>query len=390
LRWSIEAARGGKVESMIHPSLRDGSNPVRQLAQKGQLVWLDDIQRSLIAGGDLARLIAEDGLAGITSNPVIFEHAIRESPDYDAAIAALRARRAGPGIAYENLALDDVRMAADVFRPLFEDSRGEAGFVSLEVSPHLARDTTRTVEEAKRFWRALDRPNVFIKVPGTKEGLPAITSLVAEGINVNVTLLFSVERYREVAEAHWAGLEQRLSGGLSVQGVRSVASFFLSRIDALLDPRLKEMKSERAARLVGRAAVACAKTAYAAFNEMRASTRWQALMARGASPQKLLWASTGTKDPAYSDVKYVAELVGPETVITMPRKTLSAFKDHGRVGLTLERGVDEARAVQRDLIELGFDMDVVAAELEEQGIRLFVEAFDRLQAALRDRLATAA
>lgn len=361
------------------------ANPLQRLAAEGQRVWLDDIQRSMIESGELARLV-DDGVAGITSNPAIFEHAIGKSSDYDEAIEVLRASQADIDTAYEQLVIEDVRRAADVFRPLYERSGGDAGFVSLEVSPHLARDTGRTVAEARRFWNALDRPNVFIKVPGTREGLGAIAELIADGINVNVTLLFGVERYAEVAEAYWQGLERRRDAGRPIDGVRSVASFFLSRIDSLLDPRLKAMQSERAGGLVGKAAVACAKAAYQRFTAMSASERWKKLEASGAAPQKLLWASTGTKDPAYSDVKYVEELIGPATVTTLPRKTLEAFRDHGRVAPTLEQDGGLAETMLADLGALGIDLRAVSNELEERGIVLFVEAYDRLRAVLEGRL----
>lgn len=361
-------------------------NPLKGLARQGQSVWLDDISRGLVSSGELARLIKDDGVAGITSNPVIFEHSIRESRDYDSDIDRLRERGVASLAAYETLVLQDIRMAAEAFRPLYDGSGGQAGFVSLEVSPHLARDVSGTIEEARRLWRELDRPNVFIKVPGTREGLTAIGELTAEGINVNVTLLFSVARYLSVADAYMRGLERRVGNRQPIDRLRSVASFFLSRIDAAVDPRLREARTERASLLTGRTATACAAVAFAAFKTVTSSARWQEISRRGGAPQKLLWASTGTKDPAYSDVKYVEELVSPDTIITLPRKTLDAFREHGRPAPALERNLAAAQEALKELPAHGIDLDAVSDELEEQGIRLFVEAFDKLQATLRKRL----
>ncbi len=374
---------------MTIPADRPRTNPLQELGRLGQQVWLDDIQRSFLEDGDLAGLIEADGLAGITSNPVIFEHAIRQSHDYDAALEQLRAERADSRTAYERLALEDIATAADIFRPLYEATDAQAGFVSLEVSPYLARDAQGTVAEGLRLWRSLDRPNVFIKVPGTAEGLAAIAALVAEGVNVNVTLLFGVSRYGHVAEAYFQGLEARLRMGKPIENVRSVASFFLSRIDATVDRRLGVM-GEGPTALRGRAAVSSAKLAYRTFHSLIRSERWRALAERGGQPQKLLWASTGTKDPTFSDVKYVEELIGPDTITTLPRKTLDAFRDHGRPSLTLEGGLRAAETALAGLAAAGIDMETVANELEEEGIALFAKAFDNLDAALRDRLDAAA
>ena len=359
-------------------------NPVKKIQSWGQSIWLDYLHRDMLRSGDLQRLIEEDGICGVTSNPAIFKEAIAGSSAYDEAITALI--RAGKSVdqIYLDLVVEDVQTAADQFRPLYEQTEGLNGYVSLEVSPYLARDLDGTLQEARKLWRLLDRPNVMIKVPATVEGCLAIRRLSAEGVNVNATLLFSLERYRAVAEAYVAGLEDRAAAGQPVSGIASVASFFLSRIDTLLDPRLQEIavagkESPPAAQdLVGKVAVACAKLSYRIFEGVFHGDRFQRLADLGAMPQRLLWASTGTKNPAYSDIKYVEELIGPDTVNTIPVKTLDAFRDHGRAEATLSRGMAEAEAVLARLAGLGIDLEEGMAHLEEDGIRKFIQPFDSL------------
>ena len=367
------------------------NNPLKQLATFGQSIWLDYIRRDLIAGGSLRRLIEEDGLRGMTSNPAIFEKAIAGSPDYDEEIRVMARAGKGTETIYETLSQKDVQSAADEFRPLFDRMDGQDGYVSLEVNPHLARDTNGTIEEARRLWSALDRPNVFIKVPATAEGLPAIRQLISEGINVNVTLLFGLPRYRQVAEAYLAGLEARAAQGKSVQHVASVASFFLSRIDALVDPQLEILmtrggtKAELATKVRGQVAIASAKIAYQIYKEIFGSDRFKKLAAQGARVQRLLWASTSTKNPDYRDVKYVEALIGPETVNTVPPETLDAYRDHGEPQVRLEDDVKEALWVLTQLPELGIAIDQVTQQLEDEGVEKFNKPFDKLMVTLAQR-----
>lgn len=358
------------------------ANPLLRLHEFGQSVWLDYIQRELIDNGGLERLIREDGLGGVTSNPAIFEKAISNGQEYQAPIRELARRGFTAAALYEALALEDVARAADLFRPLYEETQGGDGFVSIEVSPHLARDTGATIAEAQRLWAALGRPNVMIKVPATREGLPAVRALIAAGVNVNVTLLFSVARYREVCEAWMAGLEDRARSGAPLGHVASVASFFLSRIDTLVDKRLDELGTGEAQALRGQAALASARLAYWEYQRIVAEVRWQALARQGARAQRLLWASTGTKDPAYSDSMYVEPLIGRETVNTLTPETLAAYRDHGDPAVRLEDGIEAARSLPLALYTLGIDLDKVARQLEEEGIRKFVEPYDKLLATL--------
>jgi transaldolase len=366
-------------------------NPLKVLETLGQSVWLDYIRRDLMAGGGLRRLIEEDGLRGMTSNPSIFEKAIAESHDYDKDIRTLALNGNGVDAVYEALSQQDVRTAADEFRPVYERTDGKDGFVSLEVNPHLARDTKGTIEEARRLWAALDRPNVFIKVPATPEGLPAIQQLTSEGINVNVTLLFGLPRYRQVAEAYTAGIEARLARGQDVSRVASVASFFVSRIDSLVDPLLEKIaaeggpNSELAGQAFGRVAVASAKTAYQMFKDMLNTERFMKLAAKGARVQRLLWASTGTKNPAFSDVKYVEALIGPDTIDTIPVETLNAYRDHGDPKPRLGLEVEEAARLLDRLPELGIRIDDVARQLEDEGVEKFIKPFDKLMETLAQR-----
>lgn len=364
-------------------------NPLKQLERFGQSFWIDSISRDLIASGRLARLIAEDGLKGLTSNPGIFEQAIVQGREYLAAIReALKHGDLRPEELYEALAIADIQDAADLLRPVFEATGGRDGYVSLEVSPHLAHDTRATVEEAHRLWRRVDRPNLMLKVPATPAGLPAIEALIADGINVNVTLLFSRAVYGKVAEAYMAGLERRLAAGLALDSIASVASFFVSRIDTAVDGLIEErleagvssVERDRLEGLRGRAAIANAKLAYQSYKALVASERWRRLAARGGRTQRLLWGSTSTKNPTYRDVVYVEELIGPDTVNTMPPVTIDAFRDHGRPRASLEEGVDEAQRVLERLAEAGIALDEVTDRLLDDGVRRFAEAFDRLLA----------
>jgi len=364
------------------------NNPLRQLETLGQSIWLDYIRRDLIVGGGLRRLIEEDGLRGMTSNPAIFEKAIVESHDYEDDIRAMVREGKDAKDIYESLSQRDVQSAADEFRPLYDRTDGKDGYVSLEVNPHLAHDTDGTLQEARRLWVALNRPNVFIKVPATVEGLPAIQRLISEGINVNVTLIFGLPRYRQVAEAYIAGLEARTAQGQAVKRVASVASFFVSRIDSLMDPLLDAIhaKGGKTADLArdmrGYVAVASAKRAYQIYKEIFGTARFKKLTAAGARVQRLLWASTGTKNPNYSDVKYVEALIGPDTVNTTPVETLDAYREHGIPKARLEEDSAEAAHLLNRLPELGIDLDKVTQQLEDEGVTKFNQPFDKLMATL--------
>ncbi len=367
------------------------NNPLKQLGALGQSIWLDYIRRDLIASGDLRRLIEEDGLRGMTSNPSIFEKAIVESHDYDADIRAMVLQGKDAEAIYEVLSQDDVRSAAGEFRPLYDKTDGKDGYVSLEVNPHLARDTNGTIKEARRLWAALDRPNVLIKVPGTAEGLPAIQQLISEGISVNVTLLFGLPRYRQVAEAYISGIEARAAQGKPVKHVASVASFFVSRIDAMVDPLLEKPGAQGGQeayldkRVHGQVAIASAKMAYQIFKEIFGSERFKKLAVQGARVQRLLWASTSTKNPAYTDVKYVEALIGPDTVNTAPLETLNAYRDHGDPKARLEENVHDARWVLEELPNLGINIDDVTQKLEDEGVEKFNQPFDKLMETLAQR-----
>jgi len=371
------------------------SNPLLKLANYGQSIWLDYLRRGLITSGELQKLIDEDGLRGITSNPSIFEKAIGGSHDYDDAIKKLaREDKSVPEI-YRALTVADIQQAADLLRPVYDRLDGRDGFVSLEVSPHLARDTQGTIAEARELWAAVDRPNIFIKVPATLEGLPAIQQLISEGINVNVTLLFGLPRYQKVAGAYLAGLEARVKQGQPIDHVASVASFFLSRIDVLVDPMLEEKtagsgpNAKLAQRLHGQVAIASAKTAYQIYKDIYDSERFHKLAEHGARPQRLLWASTSTKNPTYSDVKYVEALIGPETVNTVPQETLDAYRDHGQPALRLEDDVIEAQEMLHQLEKLDINLADVTQQLEDEGIEKFNKPFDRLLETLKKERAAA-
>jgi transaldolase len=366
-------------------------NPLVKLGTFGQSIWLDYIRRKMIDSGELKKFIDADGLKGVTSNPAIFDKAIAGSADYDADIRKMA--QAGKSVQeiYQTLTVADVGSAADIFRPVHDRVDGKDGFVSLEVNPHLAHDTDGTIAEARRLWQALSRPNVLIKVPATKEGLPAIRQLISEGINVNVTLLFGLPRYKEVAEAYISGLEVRAGKGQPLDRLASVASFFLSRIDVLLDPKLEKIaaaggpNAQGAQELQGQIAIASAKIAYTIYQEIYGGERWKKLAGRGGRPQRLLWASTSTKNPAYPDTKYVEPLIGPETVNTLPLETLEAYRDHGNPAVRLTEGVDRTASYLQRLPELGLDLNQATQQLEDEGVEKFNKPFDSLMNTLEEK-----
>lgn len=369
-------------------------NRIRALAEHGQSIWFDYISREMVWTGALHRMATEDGLKGVTSNPSIFEKAIGGSTAYAPALMAAVADGGSADRIFEALAIQDIQLACDVLRPVYEETRKRDGYVSLEVSPHLAYDTTGTIEQAHELWARVGRDNLMIKVPGTDEGLPAVEQLIGDGINVNITLLFAVARYREVAEAYMAGLERLVASGRDPSSVASVASFFVSRIDskvdAWLEARRKNAPADRADALQvlkGKVAVANAKLAYAAYQELIAGARWKELEAAGAVTQRLLWASTSTKDPAYRDVMYVEELVGTDTVNTVPESTYHAFKDHGAARASLTEGLAEARAVMAQLAAADISLDQATSELVTEGVDKFADAFDTLMGTVQKRRA---
>jgi transaldolase len=368
-------------------------NPLKVLTTAGQAIWLDYLHQDILATGELKRLIADDGVTGLTSNPSIFEKALGDGEAYDARIAKLAAAgKIDTKDLYEAIAIGDIQGACDQFRPTWDRLEGRDGYASLEVSPELANDTQGTVAEARRLWSAVDRPNLMIKVPGTPAGVPAIRQLIGEGINVNVTLLFALKAYLDVAEAHIAGLEDLQASGGDVAKVHGVASFFVSRIDTAIDKTIDEKlktadpaTAERLKAVRGQVAIANAKVAYQRYLQLIETARWKALADAGAAPQRLLWASTGTKDPAYSDVLYIETLIGPDTVNTMPPKTLDAFRDHGRVAQTLTADSAGAETILREAAALGLDLDGVTDALIRDGVALFGKAFTDLRKALDDK-----
>jgi transaldolase len=352
-------------------------NPLVQLSRLGQSVWLDFITRDLLRSGELSRLIVEDGLRGMTTNPTIFEKAIAGSTLYDGEIRRLGAAGHTPGAVVEALAVADVRTACDAFRPLYETTEGRDGFVSIEVSPELAYDTEGTVVDARRLWETVDRPNLMVKIPGTKEGLPAIERCLSEGMSINVTLLFSLERYAEVREAYLAALESRVQRGLPVDRLASVASFFVSRVDGRLDKDLAKRGAE-ARPLMGTIAIANAQVAYADFTKTFFGDRWEALAKHGARVQRPLWASTSTKDPAYSDVYYVEALIAPDTVNTLPPETLAAYRDHGEPAVRIPQALAAARDRLAKLGATGIDLAKETAALEKDGVEKFAASWAAL------------
>ena len=373
------------------------TNPLRMLQEYGQSVWLDFLSRDLLRGGELKRLIAEDGIRGMTSNPSIFEKAIGHGDDYDAQIAELEAKRDfDPATLFEQLAITDIQNAADVLRPVYDQTQGRDGYVSIEVSPYLAMQTDATIDEARRLWREIKRDNLMVKIPATMPGLPAIRTMIAEGVNINITLLFSQKVYAEVADAYISGLEEYVAKGGDPHKVASVASFFVSRIDTLVDEALDKKiaaaadpaEKARLKGLQGKIAIANAKLAYQLYQRIFSDERWQRLAQHGAQTQRLLWASTGTKNKAYSDVMYVEELIGPDTVNTMPPATMDAFREHGHVRPSLEEDVPGAEASMSALAKAGISIDEITARLVEDGVRLFAEAADQLYAAVQKKRRT--
>jgi transaldolase/glucose-6-phosphate isomerase len=357
-------------------------NRLRALHAAGVSIWLDTIRRNLITTGAFERMIAEDAVTGVTSNPSIFEKAISGSMDYDAALRDLLSEGVeDPAKLFFSLALDDISMAADLLKTPFVGSGGADGFASFEVTPDLARDTAGTIAQAKDLWARLDRPNVMIKVPGTEQGIPAIEELTAAGVNVNVTLLFSISRYEEAALAYLKGLERRLGAGEPIDGVSSVASFFVSRVDTAVDRQLPGDSPLR-----GKVAVANARQAYRRFRQLFSGPRWEAVASAGGRLQRPLWASTGTKNPAYSDVLYVEELIAPDTVNTMPETTLLAFQDHGRVAPTIEQGLDQAERTLRQVRDAGIDLDAVTAQLLDEGVESFAQSYRTLQSIIEEKI----
>ncbi len=373
--------------------IRMNKNPLLGLEAFGQSVWLDYLRRNALTNGELQGLIDQDGLSGLTSNPSIFEKAIAESHDYDDDIRTMTQQGKSIAEIYEALTVADIQHAADLFRPIFDRLEGGDGFVSLEVSPKLAHNTAGTIAEARHLWSLVNRPNLFIKVPATSEGLPAIQQLIGEGINVNVTLLFGLPRYRKVAEAYLLGLENLAAHGKPLDRVFSVASFFLSRIDVLVDPILEKKRleggrvAEIVANLHGEVAIASAKVAYQIYQEIFSSERFQKLAQKGAHPQRLLWASTGTKNPDYSDVKYIEALIGRETINTVPPETLNDYREHGKPASRLEEGTQEAYQVLEGLHQAGIDLDALTQKLEDEGVTKFSQAFEQLMAALQEKRA---
>jgi transaldolase len=345
-----------------------------QLLELGQSIWIDFIRRSFITSGEMQKLV-DQGVRGMTSNPTIFEKAISGSSDYDAEMHSLIAAGKSIQEIYEALAISDIRLAADILRPVFEESNGQDGFVSLEVNPNLAHDTAGTTTEVRRLFEAVNRPNLMVKIPATPAGIPAIEASISHGINVNVTLIFSLAQYQAVANAYLAGLERLASDGGKLSRVASVASFFVSRVDTLVDA---ELEKRGVRNLQGKTAVANSKLAYACFRELFSGRRWEKLAEQGARYQRPLWASTSTKNPAYSDTLYIEPLIGPHTVNTLPRAALDALLDHGTVGLTVEKDLEQAQAHMQRLAEAGLDMGAVTQKLQDDGVKAFADSFESL------------
>jgi transaldolase len=367
-------------------------NPIQELHSQGQSLWYDNIQRRSLEDGTLAAMIQRGDIRGVTSNPTIFHNAITRSQDYDPVLNELKGSGMTAEQAFYELAVQDIRAAADLFQPLYQESQAGDGYVSLEVNPCLANDTGSTIAEAKRLWELVRRPNLKVKIPATPAGIPAIAQSIAAGININVTLIFSLERYAEVMDAYLEGLETRVAAGLPIQSIESVASFFVSRIDTKIDSQLQEIvlrggsAGQEASRLMGKAAIANARLAYRLFKETFAKERYQRLAKVGARYQRPLWASTSTKNRNYRDVIYVEELIGPATVNTVPPQTLEAFRDHGKVRLSVEENLDGARQVMQLLAELGIHVDQATRQLEDEGVQSFSASYTALLAALTERL----
>ncbi len=354
-----------------------------ELSEAGVAVWLDDLSRERILTGDLQSLVEEYSVVGVTTNPTIFAAAISGSDCYDQQLRDLTVTKVSVEEALRTITAADVRDACDVLRPVHDRQPGD-GRVSLEVAPGLAHDTEATAAEAAHLWWLVDRPNLFIKIPATQAGLPAITASLARGISVNVTLIFSLERYRAVMDAYLAGLEQRLEQGASLDGIASVASFFVSRVDTEIDKRLDKVGADSS--LKGKAGIANAQLAYQAYEEVFSSDRWRSLEAQGARPQRPLWASTGVKNPEYSDTMYISELIAPGTVNTMPEKTMKAYADHGQPGTPVQKSYDDAAAVMQSVADAGVDLDDVFRVLEDEGVQKFVDSWDELTESVRSEL----
>jgi len=366
-------------------------NNIEKLHSLGQSIWFDNIERKLLENGDLAAMISRGEIRGITSNPSIFNHAISNSQDYENALIPLAKTGKSKKEIYEALAVADIQAACDLFNPLYEQTRGEDGYVSFEVSPYLAKDSKGTIVEARRLWGLVGRPNLMIKIPATREGLPAITKAIAEGINVNITLIFSIDRYKQVMDAYMTGLEKRLEAGNPIDHVASVASFFVSRIDSNVDGRLQDLVDEgkilliRARELFGKIAIANAKLAFDLHKKFFSGERWENLKFKDGKIQRALWASTSTKNPDYPDTMYVDELIGPNTINTVPPQTLVAFADHGSPELTLEVDLNGAKIAMDDLAFCGISMKEVTNELEDQGVKSFSDAFTALLESIEEK-----
>ena len=352
---------------------------IKSILNLGQSIWLDFFDRKIMDTGKLKKLMEDDGIRGVTANPSIFEKAINSSADYDEDIAALAKQKSSNDDIFFSVAVTDIKRACDLFKPVYEATNGNDGFVSLEVSPHLAHDTAGTVKQARELWEAVNRRNVMIKIPGTAEGLPAIRRCISEGININITLLFGLPRYRQVVDAYLTGLEDRIKAKQPIDKIASVASFFLSRIDVLVDPLLE---SKGLNNLKGEVAIASAKKAYEIYKEVFSSERFKKLEAQGAKRQRVLWASTSSKDPSFSDVKYVEALIGAQTINTIPMETLDAFNDHGHAESRLEDDLEKATYMLTRLKEAGIDIDAITQKLEDQGIEKFNMAYDKLLEAI--------
>lgn len=350
-------------------------NPLNEIRNLDQSIWLDLLDREIMNSGKLKSLIDTDDLRGLTSNPSIFEKAISGSSDYDEDITEISKRENDNSVIFFDMAIADIQRAADLFKPVYDKTAGKDGYVSLEVSPYLALDTDGTITQARELWKKVNRKNVMIKIPGTKQGLPAIRECLREGININVTLLFGIPRYIEITEAFMGGLEDRLKEGNSIEGIASVASFFLSRIDVMVDPLLEEKGLEKRK---GKVAIASAKKAYQLYLNMISSDRFKALQAKGAASQRILFASTSTKDPAFSDVLYVENLIGKDTINTLPMETIDAFRDHGKAAETLIQNIEEADAIMEELKNKGINIDTITEKLEAEGIEKFNQAYEKL------------
>ncbi|MGI8967771.1 MAG: transaldolase [Chloroflexota bacterium] len=372
--------------------MSSSENTLHQLLDQGQSPWIDNITRDMLQNGDLQRRI-DQGIVGLTSNPTIFQKAIGGSSLYDDELRQLVRQDKSVNEIYDALVLDDIRNAAKTFRPVYDKTNGRDGYVSIEVAPHLAYDTDKSLAEARRLFKYLNTPNIMIKIPGTDEGIPAFQQAIADGININVTLVFSIENYRKVAQAYVTALQQRADAGQPIDRISSVASFFVSRVDTMVDKKLDdlmnnagdEQRKKQIGDLRGKAAIANAKMAYEAFSEIFSGSKWEALAAKGAKPQRCLWASTSTKNPDYRDVLYVEELIGPETVDTMPPATIDAFLDHGKVNRTLNQNVAQAHAELDALENAGISMEQVTHQLQEDGVKLFAQSFDDLIKSIEEK-----